>query len=72
MASFWEELKDLFKTDSQRKEEKQQQIADALEAEKEVTDKLAALDREYRESLPEEPEPDLDKLFPESLGLEKV
>ena len=60
MASFWEELKDLFKTDSQRKEEKQQQIADALEAEKEVTDKLAALDREYSESLPEEPEPDLD------------
>ena len=72
MASFWDEFKDLFKTDSQRKEEKQQAIADALEAEKAVTDRLAELDREYRESLPEEPEPDIDALFPESLGLEKV
>ena len=72
MASFWDEFKDLFKTDSQRKEERQNEIAAALEAEKAVTDRLAELDREYRESLPEEPEPDLDALFPESLGLEKV
>ena len=53
-------------------EEHKRELAAALEAEKEVTDKLAALDREYRDSLPEEPEIDLDKLFPESLGLEKV
>ncbi len=72
MASFWDEFKDLFKTDSQRKEERQQELNAALEAEKAVTEQLAALDREYRESLPEEPEPDLDKLFPEDLGLEKV
>lgn len=72
MASFWDEFKDLFKTDSQREEEHKRELAAALEAEKEVTDKLAALDREYRDSLPEEPEIDLDKLFPESLGLEKV
>lgn len=72
MASFWDELKDAFKTDSQREEERRQELADALEAEKEITAELAALDKEYRDSLPQEPEPDLDKLFPESLGLEKV
>ena len=52
MASFWEELKDLFKTDSQRNEERQNEIAAALEAAKAVTDRLAELDREYRASLP--------------------
>lgn len=72
MASFWDEFKDLFKTDSQRAEERQQALNDALEAEKGLAEQLAALDREYRESLPAEPEYDLDKLFPEDLGLEKV
>ena len=44
MASFWDELKDAFKTDSQREEERRQELADALEAEKEITAELAALD----------------------------
>lgn len=72
MASFWDDFKDLFKTESQLKEERQKELAAALEAEKSITGQLAELDREYHESLPVEPEPDLDKLFPESLGLEKV
>ena len=41
MASFWDELKDAFKTDSQREEERRQELADALEAEKEITAELA-------------------------------
>ena len=43
MASFWEEFKDLFKTDSQREEERQNALNAALDAEKAVTEKLAAL-----------------------------
>lgn len=72
MASFWDEFKDLFKTDEQRKEERQSAIADALDAEKAVTAELAELDRQYRESLPDEPEPDLDGMFPEDPGYERV
>ncbi len=72
MASFWDEFKDLFKTQSQKDEERRQQIKDAVEAEKSLTEQLAALDKEYRESLPEEELPDLDKLFPEDSGLEKI
>lgn len=72
MASFWDEFKDLFKTDSQRKEERQQELSAALEAEKGLAEQLAELDRQYRESLPEEPQYNLDELFPEDLGLEKV
>lgn len=72
MASFWDELKDLFKTDSQRQEERQQALNNALEAEKGLAEQLAELDRQYRETLPDEPEYNLDELFPEDLGLEKV
>ena len=72
MASFWEEFKDLFKTQSRKDEERQQEIAAALEAEKAVTEQLENLDRAYRDTLPEEPEPDLDALFPEDPGYQKV
>lgn len=72
MSDFWEEFKDLFKTDSRREEERRQEINNALQAEKELSEQLQQLDREYRESLPEEEVPDLDKLFPEDLGLEKI
>lgn len=72
MADFWEEFKDLFKTQSQKDEERRQEISDALAAEKEVTAQLEQLDREYRESLPVEEEPDLEALFPVESGYEKV
>ena len=72
MADFWEEFKDLFKTQSQKAEERRQEISDALAAEKEVTAQLEQLDREYRESLPVEEEPDLEALFPVESGYEKV
>lgn len=72
MSTFWDEFKDLFKTQSQKDEERRQEISDALRAEKEVTAKLEELDREYRDSLPVEEEPDLDALFPVDSGYEKV
>ncbi len=70
--SFWDEFKDLFKTDAQRAEEKQQQINDALEREKDIADRLAELEKEYINSLPKEEEPDFDKLFPTNSGLKEI
>jgi len=70
--SLWDEFKDLFKTDAQRAEEKQQQINDALEREKDIADRLAELEKEYINSLPKEEEPDFDKLFPTNSGLKEI
>lgn len=70
--SFWDEFKDLFKTDSQRAEEKQNQINNALEQEKALTEQLAALEKEYNDSLPKEEEIDFEKLFPISTGLKEI
>lgn len=72
MSTFWEEFKDLFKTQSQKDEERRQEISDALQAEKEITAQLEQLDREYRDSLPVEETSDLDALFPVDSGYEKV
>ena len=41
MSYFWEEFKDLFKTDSRREEERRQEINNALQAEKELSEHLA-------------------------------
>ena len=70
--SIWDEFKDLFKTDSEKAEEKQNQIKDALEREKEILDRLAELEQQYKDSLPKEEEPDLDALFPTDLGLKEI
>lgn len=70
--SLWDEFKDLFKTDSQKAQEKQNQIDDALEREKSILDQLAQLEKEYKDSLPEEELPDLDKLFPKDSGLKEI
>lgn len=70
--SLWDEFKDLFKTDSQKAQEKQEQINEALEREKGILDQLAELDRQYRDSLPKEEEPDLDSLFPKESGLKEI
>lgn len=72
MSSFWDEFKDLFKTDSQREEERRQQIKDAVAAQKSLTEQLAKLDSEYRAGLPVAEQPDLDELFPESSGLKEI
>ena len=70
--SIWDEFTDLFKTDSQKQAEKQNQINDALEREKSILDQLSALEKEYNDSLPKEEEIDLEKLFPSDLGLKEV
>ena len=68
----WVEIKDLFKTDSQRDEERRKEVGDALEKEKSILEQLAALDKEYKDSLPKEEEVDLEKLFPSELGLKEL
>ncbi|MCM1306472.1 MAG: hypothetical protein NC037_06170 [Bacteroides sp.] len=70
--SIWDEFTDLFKTDAQKKEEKQNQINDALEKEKNILDSLSALDKEYKDSLPQEEEIDLEKLFPSDSGIKEI
>ena len=40
---FWEDLKDAFKTKSQRDEERAEEMRKALEAEKEVTKKFVSV-----------------------------
>lgn len=72
MSSIFDRIADWFKTDEQKETEKRNEINAALEAEKELAARLEELDRQYREGLPSEPEYDLDELFPEDLGLEKV
>ncbi len=72
MSSFWEEFKDLFKTDEQKSKEKQDKVNSALDAEKDVVEKLKQLEEEYNASLPKEEEYDLEKLFPSDSGLREV
>ena len=70
---FWEDLKDAFKTKSQRDEERAEEMRKALEAEKEVTKKLEELEKQYQDYLnSQKKEVNLDELFPPTLGLEKI
>lgn len=74
MATFWDEFKDLFKTKNQKDEERASKLSSALESERQITDELDRLENEYQSYLNEnkEEEPDLESLFPSSLGLEKI
>lgn len=72
MATFWDELKDMFKTKSQREEERQQKMKDALAAENDVVEQLKKLEQEYEASKPQRPKPDIDALFPEDPGLKEI
>lgn len=71
-SSFWEEFKDLFKTDQQKAEEKQDKVNSALDAEKAVVEELKKLEDEYNATLPKEEEYDLEKLFPTDSGLKEI
>ena len=44
MGSFWEELKDAFKTKSERDEERSENLKNALEAEKDLVGNLEELE----------------------------
>lgn len=71
-SSLWEEFKDLFKTDAQLEQERQQKINAALNAEKEVASKLAELDKQYQDSQTAVEAPDVDALFPKSERLSEI
>ena len=46
--SFWDDLKDLFKTDDQKDEEQKRRLAELKAGESELEKKLADLDAEYQ------------------------
>ncbi len=65
MSSFWDEFKDLFKTEKQLAEEQQQQIKDALAQEQSVVEQLKQLENQYVEDKKSsQVEPDWESLFP--------
>lgn len=72
MSSLWDEIKDLFKTDKQLEEERQQKINSALEKESDVSKRLAELEKQYNDSLPKDEEIDFDKIFPTQSGLKEI
>lgn len=72
MSSFWEEFKNLFKTDSQLEEERQEKINDALHKESEVVEKLKELEKQYNDSLPKEEEVDVETLFPKESPYKEI
>lgn len=71
MATFWDEVKDLFKTKKQKDEEKSSALKDALESESSILGQLEDLDKEYKENKYDYADEIADR-FPETLGLEKI
>lgn len=71
MATFWDEVKDLFKTKKQKDEEKSEALKNALESEKGITEQLENLDKEYKANKYDYAD-EIAELFPENLGLEKI
>lgn len=73
MGSFWEELRDAFKTKSERDEERSEALKDARDQEQDLVDQLEELEKEYQSYLDSQEEKvDLDALFPPTLGLQKI
>ncbi len=71
MATFWDEVKDIFKTKKQKDEEKSAALKNALESEKGITEQLENLDKEYKANKYDYAD-EIAELFPENLGLEKI
>ncbi len=71
-TSLWDEIKDLFKTDKQLEEDRQQKINDVLVKEADVSKKLAELEKQYNDSLPKEEEIDFDKIFPKESSVKEI
>ena len=69
----WDEIKDVFKTKSERDEERSEGLKNALEQEKALTEQLEELEKQYQAYLnSQKKEIDLDAIFPPTLGLEKI
>ena len=69
--SFWDDLKDLFKTDEQRDEEQKQKLEEARKGETELEKTLAEMEAKFN-SNKVEPTYDLDALFPKESGLKEI
>ena len=69
--SFWNEIKKLFKTKQTIAEEEAQKIGDAVEKEKDVVEKLAELDKQYKANLPDDSSVNLDNL-PKEISLDRI
>lgn len=65
-SSWWEEFKDLFKTDAQLEQERQQKINSVLQSEKDVVERLAELEKQYNDTLVKTEAPDVESLFPKN------
>jgi len=61
--SWWDEIKDLFKTKKQKQSEENEKVNDALRRESEITGKLKSLEDEYKKNNPDAPDPDFDEIF---------
>ena len=51
MGNFWEELRNAFKTKSERDEERSNALKDARDKEQDLVDKLDQLEQEYQSYL---------------------
>ena len=74
MSDFWNEFKDLFKSENKKKSESINQINNILEKEKSsLVGKLDNLDRTYKNyEKSKEKKPDLESLFPTNSGLKEI
>ncbi|MBO4554969.1 MAG: hypothetical protein J5713_04230 [Clostridia bacterium] len=71
--SFWDELKELFKTDDERDEERRRRLAEAQKGTSDLEKKLAELDAAYKSKNQKKTEEyDLDALFPKDSGLKEI
>lgn len=69
--SWWDEIKELFKTKKQKESEKNEKVNDALQRESEITGRLKALEDEFNRNNPKEPDPNFDEMF-KPVKLERV
>ncbi len=69
--SFWDDLKDLFKTDGQKDDEQKRKLAEAKAGEQELEKQLAELDKKFNASKPTKTY-DVDSIFPKDSGLREI
>lgn len=61
--SWWDDIKDLFKTKKQKAAEENEKVNNALRRESQITGQLKALEDEYNKNNPAAPDPDFDEIF---------
>lgn len=61
--SWWDDIKELFKTKKQKAAEENEKVNNALRRESQITGQLKALEDEYNKNNPAAPDPDFDEIF---------